>query len=50
MTISKAEKDEEGVVDIPEMLEFMRGPAKELCGEDFTFGDIYREYYTKKGE
>ena len=50
ITISKAEKNEEIVVDIVEMLEFMRGPAKEMCGEDFTFGDIYREYYVKKGE
>jgi hypothetical protein len=45
MTISKAEKDEENVVDVVEMLEFMRPHSKQLCGEDFTFGDIYREFY-----
>jgi hypothetical protein len=45
MTISKAEKDEEVVVDIVEMLEFMRPYSKQLCGEDFTFADIYNEYY-----
>ena len=44
------EDDEEGIIDIEDMLTFMREPARELCGEDFTFADIYREYYTEKGE
>ena len=48
--IIQADEDETIVVDVPKMLEFMRGPAKEMCGEDFTFGDIYREYYAEKGE
>lgn len=30
------------------LLEFMRDKAKELCGEDFTFADIYRLYYSRK--
>ena len=45
-----ADGDETITVDVPKMLEFMRGPAKEMCGENFTFGDIYREYYVEKGE
>jgi hypothetical protein len=31
-----------------EMLEFMRGHACHICGDDFTFGDIYKEYYSGK--
>jgi hypothetical protein len=45
LIIDKAEKDEEIVVDVVEMLDFMRAYAEELCGKDFTFGDIYREFY-----
>ena len=41
---NKAEK----YVDIPELLEYMRGTACDVCGEDFTFGDIYDEYYSGK--
>ena len=43
--IFKLDKDDTEVVDIKEMLDFMRESARELCGEDFTFADIYREYY-----
>lgn len=35
-------------VNVEEMLEFMRGPALGLCGESFTFGDIYDAYYSGK--
>ena len=35
-------------VDVEDMLEFMRGAACELCGSDFTFGDIYDAYYSGK--
>ena len=45
--IGKAEK-EETYIDVPELLEFMRGHACQLCGENFTFGDIYDEYYSGK--
>lgn len=42
-------KDEEVIyVNVAEMLEFMRPAAMELCGEWFTFGDIYKEYYSGK--
>lgn len=42
----KAAKDTEDVfVDVEDMLEFMRGSACNLCGEDFTFGQIYDAYY-----
>jgi hypothetical protein len=41
---------EEVFVDVPELLEYMRKPAKDLCGEDFTFGDVYDAYYSGKDE
>lgn len=31
-----------------ELLAFMRPKAVEACGEDFTFADIYNEYYNRK--
>jgi hypothetical protein len=48
--ICKLDEEDENVIDICDMLNYMRGPAKELCGEDFTFGDIYKEFYCEKGE
>jgi hypothetical protein len=41
---------EEVFVDVPELLEYMRKSAKDLCGEDFTFGDVYDAYYSGKDE
>jgi hypothetical protein len=38
-------KGEEAQIDVPEFLEGLRGYACELCGNEFRFGDIYREYY-----
>jgi hypothetical protein len=33
----------------PDMvLDFMRAKAVEACGEDFTFADIYNQYYNRK--
>lgn len=33
----------------PDMvLDFMRSKAVEACGEDFTFADIYNQYYNRK--
>lgn len=33
----------------PDMvLDFMRPKAVEACGEDFTFADIYNQYYNRK--
>ena len=46
--IGKAKKIEEIFVDVEELLEFMRGPACEVCGNEFTFGDIYDAYYARK--
>jgi hypothetical protein len=46
--IGKAKKTEEIFVDVEELLEFMRGPACEVCGNEFTFGDIYDAYYDRK--
>ena len=48
--IEKAKKEETVFVDVPEMLEFMRGHACKLCGDTFTFGDIYDAYYGGKEE
>ena len=47
--IGKAKDEEEVFVDVPELLEFMRGHACQICGVNFTFGDIYDEYYSGKG-
>lgn len=46
--IKKVIGNEEKVVDVPELLNFMRPHGIELCGKDFTFGDIYEEYYSGK--
>jgi hypothetical protein len=46
--VRKARPEETQCVDVPELLEFMRGPACNLCGAEFTFGDIYNEYYSGK--
>ena len=31
-----------------DLLAFMRPKAVEACGEDFTFADIYNQYYNRK--
>ena len=46
--IGKPRADEEKCVNVPEMLDFMRNRAIELCGENFSFGDIYDAYYSGK--
>lgn len=46
--IEKTKKDEKVVVDIQELLEFMRGAACALCGINFSFADIYNEYYNER--
>lgn len=46
--IRKPLPEEDKFVDVQDMLEFMRGAACELCGAEFTFGDIYDEYYSGK--
>ena len=46
--IGKAKDEEEIFIDVPELLEFMRGHACQICGDSFTFGDIYDEYYSGK--
>jgi hypothetical protein len=37
-------------IDVPEFLDGLRGYACELCGNEFKFSDIYREYYCEEGE
>ena len=34
-------------IDTQEVLDFMRGDGIERCGENFSFGDIYKEYYER---
>lgn len=46
--IRKPRGNPEKVVDVPDLLEYMRGAACDLCGTDFTFGDIYDAYYSGK--
>ena len=35
-------------IDPEELLAFMRSGAVNACGKDFTFADIYNEYYNRK--
>ena len=35
-------------IDVQEILDGLRGWACELCGPEFTFGDIYRKYYCEE--
>jgi hypothetical protein len=38
-------------VNVVELLEFMRAESEKLCGETFSFGDIYHDFYEiKKGK
>ena len=46
--VVKNNVDNQPYVDVEDMLEFMRGSACELCGPEFTFGDIYDAYYSGK--
>ena len=48
MYVVKNDVDDQPYVDVEDMLEFMRGSAYELCGPEFTFGDIYDAYYSGK--
>lgn len=45
--VKKINKDEE-IIFINELLDYMRPVAKELCGENFSFGDIYHAFYERK--
>ena len=40
-------RSNENVVVPEQLLNYMREPAKEMCGEDFNFGMIYDEFYGK---
>jgi hypothetical protein len=46
--IDKAREDDLVFINVPEMLEFMREHAENLCGKNFTFGDIYDAYYNER--
>jgi hypothetical protein len=46
--IKKINESDTKKINVPELIEFMRGSACELCGVDFTFGDIYNTYYNVK--
>lgn len=45
--VKKINKNEE-IIFINELLDYMRPVAKELCGENFSFGDIYHAFYERK--
>lgn len=34
-------------IETQEVLDFMRGDGIARCGENFSFGDIYKEYYER---
>lgn len=40
--------EEDGAIHPDMVLDFMRAKAVEACGEDFTFADIYQQYYKRK--
>ena len=44
--VKKINKNEE-IIFINELLDYMRPTAKELCGESFSFGDIYHAFYER---
>ena len=44
--IKKVTKADEIFVDVPELLDKMRDYACDLCGDLFSFWDIYDEYYS----
>lgn len=48
--IKKTTGKEEKIIDIEELLEFMRGPACQVCGLNFSFADIYDEYYNERNK
>ena len=41
-------KGEGKQINVPEILEGLREWAVALCGDGFTFGDIYRAYYAEE--
>lgn len=43
--IKKVPRKNEYGVNVQELLDFMRGGAKEIVGPNFNFGDIYHAYY-----
>lgn len=43
--IKKVSRKNEYGVNVQELLDFMRGGAKEIVGPNFNFGDIYHAYY-----
>lgn len=46
--VKKLEDWDTNVIDINELLDGLRPYAKELCGENFLYSDIYYEYYCNK--
>lgn len=43
-----SEKETDCGINPDELLDFMRPKAIEACGEDFTFADIYKQFYARK--
>ena len=42
-------RSNENVIVPEQLLNYMREPARVMCGEDFNFGMIYDEFYGKDG-
>ena len=48
VAIKKNDGSEEQQIDVPELLDGLRGYACQLCGAEFRFGDIYHAYYCEE--
>ena len=48
VSIGDIKKSDSITLNIDGFLDNMRGWAEELCGKEFTFEDIYREYYEER--
>lgn len=46
--IKKPKEENTIYVDVPDLLNYMRGAAHNLFGQGFSFGDIYDEYYSER--
>lgn len=46
--VLEKKKEDTICVDVPEILEILRPGCIEVCGEDFSFIQIYQEYFKKK--
>ena len=43
-------KKEEKAISVQEILDFMRPACKKMVGENFSFADIYKEFYEREAK